>query len=79
VPERKRKIILRRREVSESFWRRVEVGGGKRREGVHQRMGEADFAAVDCAVAGGLEDGEDVVVLRVENDALDGGLRASVS
>jgi hypothetical protein len=32
-------------------------------------MGEADFAAVDGAVARGFDDGEDIVVFGVEDDA----------
>jgi hypothetical protein len=34
-------------------------------------MGEADFAAVDDAVADAFYEGEDVVVFRVEDDFLE--------
>jgi len=44
---------------------------------VHQRMGKADFCAVDGAVAGALEDGERIVVPRVENNALGSSLQNS--
>lgn len=37
-------------------------------------MWEAHFGAVDGAVAGAFDDGEEVMVARVEDDALDGGL-----
>lgn len=42
---------------------------------VHECMREADFGAVDSAIAGGLEDGEEIVVARIENDALNGRLQ----
>lgn len=34
-------------------------------------MWKADFGAVDCAIAGALDHGEDIMVPRVEDDALD--------
>lgn len=37
-------------------------------------MREADFCAIDRPVAGTFDNGEDVMVLWIENDALDGGL-----
>lgn len=40
-------------------------------------MREADFRPVDHAIARALDDGEDVVVLGVEEDALDGGLNTT--
>lgn len=46
---------------------------------VHKRVGEADFGAVDSAIAGAFDDGEDVVILGVENDALDRGLGCALA
>lgn len=37
-------------------------------------MRKAHFGAVDGAVAGAFDDGEEVMVTRIEDDALDGGL-----
>ena len=37
-------------------------------------MGKADFGAIDGAIASGLEDGEEVMVARIEDDALNGRL-----
>jgi len=37
-------------------------------------MRKPDFGPVDGAIAGALEDGEDIVVSGVENDALGDGL-----
>lgn len=47
---------------------------GAEQEDHDQGVGKTDFAAVDGAVAGALDHGEDVMVARVEDDALDGGL-----
>jgi hypothetical protein len=41
---------------------------------IHKRMRKPHFAPVDGAVARRLKDGQDIVVLRVEDDALGGGL-----
>lgn len=38
---------------------------------VHKGMRKPHFAAVDGAIAGGLDDSEEVVVFGVEDDALD--------
>jgi hypothetical protein len=38
-------------------------------------VGEADLGAVDRAVAGGLDDGEDVGIFGVEDDVVQGFLR----
>lgn len=46
---------------------------------IHQRVRKANFGSVDGAIAGGLCDSEDVVVLGVEDDALGGGLRREQS
>lgn len=43
-----------------------------------ERVREADLGAVDGAVARALDDGEQVMVSRVEDYALDGGLRESM-
>lgn len=45
---------------------------------IHQRMRKPHFGAVDGAIASAFEDGEDVVVFRVEDDALGRGLRRVV-
>lgn len=37
---------------------------------IHERMWKPDFGAVNGAVAGSLDDGEDVMVIWVENNAL---------
>jgi len=37
-------------------------------------MRQAHFRAVDSAIAGGLDDGEDIVVFRIEDDFLGGRL-----
>jgi len=37
-------------------------------------VGEADFGAVDDAVSDGFDEGEDVVVGGVEEEAVEGGL-----
>lgn len=50
-------------------------GAGAEEEDHDERVGEADFGAVDGAVAGRLEQGEDIVVGRVADDLLEGGLR----
>jgi hypothetical protein len=41
-------------------------------------MREADFGAVDGAVARRLDEGEDVMVARVDDDLIEGGLKLSV-
>ena len=41
---------------------------------IHERVRKAHFGAVDGAIAGALEDGEEAMVLGVEDDALGGGL-----
>jgi hypothetical protein len=42
-------------------------------------VGEAHFCAVDDAIADAFDEGEDVVVLRVEDDALERFLESRVS
>lgn len=49
-------------------------GAGAEEQDHDEGMGEADFCAIDGAIAGALDDGEQVMVGRVEDDALDGGL-----
>jgi hypothetical protein len=61
VPERKRKIMLKAGGVSQ-------MGGKGGKGNVHERMGKADFAAVDDAVADAFYEGKNVVVFRVEDD-----------
>lgn len=39
--------------------------------GIHQRVREADFGAVDDAIAQGLDEDEEVVVAGVEDDLLE--------
>ena len=41
---------------------------------VHQRMRKAHFGAIDGTAAGGLDDGQPVMIFRVEDDALGGNL-----
>lgn len=41
-----------------------------------QGVGKADFGSVDGAIAGAFDDGEDVMVARVEDDAFDCSLYA---
>jgi len=41
-----------------------------------KRMREADFCTVDCSIAGAFDDGKDVMVLGVEDDALNCSLEA---
>lgn len=41
---------------------------------IHKGMRKADFCAVDGSITGAFDDGKDVVVLGVEDDALDCGL-----
>lgn len=43
---------------------------------IHQRMRKPHFGAVDGAITGALDDGEQIVVFRIEDDALGGGLCA---
>lgn len=42
-------------------------------------MRETHLGAVDCAIAGALDDCEDVMVYRVEKDALDSSLSVSAA
>lgn len=46
---------------------------------IHERMRKPHFGAVDCAIAGALDDGKHVMVFRVEDDALGGSLCRGVS
>ena len=56
-------------------WARGKGQGARGRgENVHERVRKAHFGAVDSAIARALDDGEDVMVFGVENDALDRGL-----
>jgi hypothetical protein len=41
---------------------------------IHKRVRKPHFGAVDGAIAGSLDDGQQVVVFRVEDDALGGSL-----
>jgi hypothetical protein len=52
----------------------IHKGDGRRVESIHKGVRKSDFGAVDSAVPGSLDYGEDIVVSRVENDALDSGL-----
>lgn len=40
-------------------------------EGLHQRMGESNFGAIDGAIASSLDNGKVVRILRIEDDAVD--------
>ena len=41
---------------------------------IHQRMRKAHFGAIDGTAAGGLDDGQQVMIFRVQDDALGGNL-----
>lgn len=49
-------------------------GAGPEQEHHDQRVREPHLGSVDGAIAGALDDGEEVAVRGVEQDALDGGL-----
>lgn len=54
----------------ERLWRERlgDARSGSEEEDHDERMGKADFAAVDGAVARGFDDGEDIMVFGVEDD-----------
>ena len=54
-------------------------GAGAEEEDHDEGVGEAHFCAVDDAIADAFDEGEDVVVLRVEDDALERFLEPGVS
>ncbi len=69
VPDRKSNIILR---VFHQLHGAVLDGYTG---SIHERVREAHFGSIDGAISGGLDDSEQVVIFRVEDDALGSGLR----
>lgn len=46
---------------------------------IHERVRKPHFGAIDGAIARALDDGQEIMVSRVEDDALDGGLCRNLS